>query len=79
MAEKKKAQEQRLEELPFEKAVDRLTEIVGKIESGQMPLQDSIDQYEEGMKLIRHCRGILRESEEKIEKIGREQEEDRSK
>jgi len=56
-------------QLSFEEAIKELTDIVGKIEQGQIPLQDSLEQYEKGMALIKHCRTILQKAEERIEKI----------
>jgi len=58
-----------IEKLTFEEAIKELTSIVGKIEQGQIPLQDSLEQYEKGMALIKHCRGILQKAEKRIEKI----------
>ena len=58
-----------IEKLNFEQAIKELTSIVGKIEQGQIPLQDSLDQYEKGMTLIKHCREILQKAEKRIEKI----------
>ncbi len=55
--------------LSFEDAIKQLGDIVGKIEQGQIPLQDSLAQYEKGMTLIKHCRGILAKAEKRIEKI----------
>jgi len=55
--------------LSFEEAIKELTEIVGKIEQGEIALQDSLQQYERGMALIKHCRTILKQAEERIEKI----------
>lgn len=55
--------------LSFEEAIKELTEIVGKIEQGEIALQDSLQQYEKGMALIKHCRTILKQAEERIEKI----------
>ncbi len=63
-----------LGELSFEEAIKELTNIVGKIEQGEIPLQDSLEQYEKGMGLIKHCRGILQEAEKRIEKISKEEE-----
>jgi len=59
-------------ELGFEDAIKKLTHIVEKIEAGQVPLQDSIEQYERGMALIKHCRGILTAAEKRIDKISTE-------
>ncbi len=47
---------------------------MSKIEQGQIPLQDSIEQYERGMALIKHCRTILQQAEKRIEKISKEEE-----
>jgi exodeoxyribonuclease VII small subunit len=59
--------------LSFEQAIKELTGIVGKIEQGDIALQDSLQQYEKGMALIKHCRKILQEAEKRIEKIASEQ------
>jgi exodeoxyribonuclease VII small subunit len=58
-----------LGKLGFEESIKELTSIVGKIEQGQIPLQDSLQQYERGMALIKHCRAILQKAEKRIEKI----------
>lgn len=68
MAETKKKNP--VKELSFEDAIGQLTSIVSKIESGQVPLQDSLEQYEQGMALIKHCRQILAKAEKQIEKMG---------
>lgn len=60
--------------LSFEEAIKELTDIVGKIEQGEIALQDSLQQYERGMTLIKHCRTILKQAEERIEKISKDQE-----
>jgi len=59
--------------LNFEQAIKELGNIVGKIEQGEIPLQDSLAQYEKGMALIKHCRTILQKAEQRIEKISKEQ------
>jgi len=66
-----------ISKLSFEQAIKSLTEIVSKIETGQIPLQQSIEQYEKGMALIKHCRAILQKAEKRIEKISKQQPEDR--
>jgi exodeoxyribonuclease VII small subunit len=59
--------------MSFEEAIKELTNIVSKIEQGKIPLQDSIEQYEKGMALIKHCREILQKAEKRIEKITKEE------
>ncbi|MDD5135671.1 MAG: exodeoxyribonuclease VII small subunit [Phycisphaerae bacterium] len=66
MAEKK---DNNINDLSFEQAIKKLTDIVGKIEDGQISLEQSLTQYEQGMELIKHCRGILQKAEKKIEEI----------
>ncbi len=56
-------------ELTFEEALRQLETIVQSIEQGKIGLQESIQQYEEGMKLIKRCRSILAEAEQKIQKL----------
>lgn len=63
-----------ISKMSFEEAIKELTGIVGKIEQGQIALQDSIEQYERGMALIKHCRGILQQAEKRIEKIAANEE-----
>ncbi len=64
-----KKQKDDVGELSFEESIKELTNIVGKIEQGEIPLQDSLEQYEKGMTLIKHCRDILQKAEKQIEKI----------
>jgi len=56
----------------FEQAMGQLEKIVTDIEQGQIGLEDSIDRYEQGMKLIGHCRAILEQAEKRIETITKE-------
>jgi exodeoxyribonuclease VII small subunit len=62
-----------LSKMTFEQAIKELTGIVGKIEQGDIALQDSLQQYEKGMAMIKHCRKILQEAEKRIEKIAEDQ------
>jgi exodeoxyribonuclease VII small subunit len=55
--------------LPFEKALAELEAIVGELEKGQVPLEDSIAKYERGEALKKHCDKLLHEAEARIEKI----------
>lgn len=66
--------EKKADELSFEQAIDQLNQIVSRIEMGQVPLQESLEQYEKGMKLIRYCRGILQDAEKRIEMISAKEE-----
>jgi len=54
-------------EVKFEAALEKLEEIVDKLESGDIGLDESLKQYEEGMKLLKFCTAKLDEVEKKIE------------
>ena len=58
-------------EANFEQAMKRLEEIVEKMESGDLPLEDLIVRYEEGMKLVKICQERLVAAEKRIEIITR--------
>jgi exodeoxyribonuclease VII small subunit len=72
----KNKDENDISNLSFEEAIKELTAIVAKIEQGEIPLQDGLEQYEKGMALIKYCRGILQKAEKRIEKISKEEEPD---
>jgi len=64
-----KKEKSSLDKLSFEEAIKELTGIVEKIEHGEIALQESLQQYERGMALIKHCRTVLQKAEKRIEKI----------
>jgi len=55
--------------LPFEKALAQLEEIVNRLESGKADLEQSIEIYERGEALKKHCEKLLKDAEARIEKI----------
>ena len=59
------------EKLTFEQALAKLEEIVSAIEEGEVPLEQSIDKYAEGVELVKQCRQILDRAEKKIQLLGR--------
>ena len=67
-----KNNENDVSKLTFEDTIKELTSIVSKIEQGQISLENSIQQYERGMTLIKHCRQILSKAEQRIVKISEE-------
>lgn len=56
-------------DLPFEKALEQLEEIVRRLEKGDVPLDESVTIYERGEILKRHCEGLLRKAEARIQTI----------
>ncbi|NBC11247.1 MAG: exodeoxyribonuclease VII small subunit [Planctomycetes bacterium] len=55
--------------LTFEQAVEQLERIIDAIESGEVGLEQSLEQYEQGVKLLNRCRTVLDRAEQKIEKL----------
>jgi exodeoxyribonuclease VII small subunit len=51
----------------FEDALAKLEQLVREIEAGEVSLEESIDKYAEGIKLVKHCRKILDDAERKIQ------------
>jgi exodeoxyribonuclease VII small subunit len=58
-----------IDALSFEDALAELEKIVRQLESGGADLKSSIDSYERGMALKKHCEARLKEAQGKIEKI----------
>ncbi len=58
-----------VEELSFEEALAELEAIVTRLESGQVPLDESIALYERGAALKKHCEARLKAAEEKVSRI----------
>ena len=55
--------------LTFEQSMARLDEIVHHLESGDMPLNDTLALFEEGTALIASCSKMLDEAEQKVVKL----------
>ena len=55
--------------LSFEQALAELEQIVAKLESGQAPLEQSIELYERGARLKAHCEKRLEAARLRVEKI----------
>ncbi|MEG8023672.1 exodeoxyribonuclease VII small subunit [Sphingomonas aurantiaca] len=58
-----------IEDLAFEDALKELEAIVGKLESGDTPLQQAIELYERGNKLRQRCADRLDAAQARIEAI----------
>ncbi len=56
-----------MNEISFEEAFRRLETIVSTLESGRGELEESLAQYEEGIRLLRRCRQILDGAERRVE------------
>ena len=58
-----------IESLSFEDALRALEDVVRKLESGDVPLDDSISLYERGEALRKHCQARLDAAQARIERI----------
>jgi exodeoxyribonuclease VII small subunit len=54
-------------EVKFEDALKKLEGIVDRLESGDLSLDDSLAQYEDGIKLVRLCQKKLEQARKRIE------------
>lgn len=50
----------------FEHSLKKLEEIVQTLEGGEIPLDDTLAKFEEGMKLVQFCHSKLNEAEKKL-------------
>ena len=57
--------------LTFEQAMEQLEKIVAEIEEGKVSLEESIERYGQGIKLIKQCRTILDAAEKKIQLLAK--------
>ena len=55
-----------LTNISYEAAFHELEALVTRMESGELPLEDSIKLYERGQRLSAHCQALLEEAELKI-------------
>ncbi len=62
-----KSSTDKTDKIDFEKALQQLEEIAEKLEDGDLGLDESISQFEKGMRLAKFCREKLDEAERKIE------------
>lgn len=53
----------------FEQALDELESIVKRLEEGDMPLEESLELFERGVRLSRDCRDRLEKAERRIEML----------
>jgi exodeoxyribonuclease VII small subunit len=56
-------------DLKFEDCLARLEQIVGALETGNLPLEESLKVFEEGIALARHCSRYLDDAERRIETL----------
>lgn len=61
-----------MSEIPtFEAALEKLQTLVKRMESGQLPLEEALQAFEEGVRLSRYCQQHLAAAEQKVEQLTR--------
>ena len=58
-----------MQDLSFEESLEKLEEIVNKLENGDIPLDDAIEEFKNAMDLVKICNDKLNAAEESIAKI----------
>ena len=58
----------------FEQSLEQLEQIVDALESGELPLEQALKKFEEGMKISRWCAAKLDETEKKVNVLLKDQE-----
>jgi len=69
-----KSDKKDIEKLDFEQALNRLNDLVSKLEAGELPLEESVAAFETGVKLSRRCEALLDTAEQRLQVLGDDQE-----
>ena len=62
-----------MKEMSFEKAMDRLNEVVNLLEKNDVPLEEAVKLFEEGLELVKFCDSKLKGFELKVSELMKEQ------
>ena len=65
----KKIDYHKIKDLDFEEAMDQLNEIIQGLETGEVKLSESVDKFELGSELAKHCKKLLDNAETRINAI----------
>ncbi len=55
--------------MAFEAALTELETLVGQLEQGELPLDEALRRFEQGVALTRTCQATLRQAEQKVEQL----------
>jgi exodeoxyribonuclease VII small subunit len=58
-----------METLSFEEAFERLEATITALQGGKLPLDQALQQYQEGMKLAQYCNELLQQAELTIQQL----------
>ncbi|MEE9488166.1 MAG: exodeoxyribonuclease VII small subunit [Candidatus Brocadiales bacterium] len=59
--------------MKFEKALERLEEVVEELEKGELSLDESLAKYENGIKMYRICLGLLEGAEKRLKVFAKDE------
>ena len=59
----------------FEKSLKQLQDLVDTLEKGELPLEESLEHFAQGIKLARECRQTLRSAEQRITLLSKDDDE----
>lgn len=65
----KPKQKTSIESLSYEQALGELEALIGRIEQGEIGLEQSLTEYKRGAALLKRCRSILDTAEQQIEEL----------
>jgi len=65
----KKIDQNKIQDLDFEDAMDQLNKIIQGLESGEVKLSESVEKFELGSELAKHCKKLLDDAETRINSI----------
>ena len=55
--------------LDFEQSLSELQALVERLESGELPLEESLSAFEQGIRLTRDCQASLAQAEQKVQQL----------
>lgn len=58
-----------IKDMSFEEAMDILKQLLEKMETAQLPLEEAVDAYERSTALKKHCEEKLKQAQLRVEKI----------
>ncbi len=61
--------EKSTQEAGFEQALSELENLVEQLESGELSLDQSLQEFKRGVELTRHCQGILKKAQQNVEQL----------
>lgn len=53
----------------FEQSLQALADLVEALESDTLSLEQSLEQFEQGIQLVRHCQAALGDAEQRVEQV----------